>query len=372
MNKKDKPIYVSSPLMPDYEEFTEALRPLWESRMLTNNGTYLRELERAIGNYLNEEYVSVYTNGTLPIMAACHALELTAEVITTPYTFIATSHALKWCGLEPVFVDIDPATGNLDPSKIEAAITEKTSAILPVHVYGQPCDVDSIKRIADKHGLPVIYDAAHAFGVRRDGISVTAFGDLVTLSFHATKVFNTLEGGAIISRTPEMKEKLDRLRNFGFESETEITAVGINAKMDEMRAIFGLHSLRRVNEAIEHRKELALEYNKLLNVPNLITTPEYHENIHYNYSHYPILLRDKKMRENIYNSLKSCNIFPRRYFYPVVTAFPPYDQCPGASEIPNAQSMSERVLCLPIHTSIDSSIVKKISEIILKTIYSNS
>lgn len=362
----DRPLYVTSPLMPDYEEFTDAIRPLWESRHLTNNGTFLREFEKAVGEYLGEEYVTIYSNGTLPLLASFHAFDLKGEVITTPYTFIATAHALRWCGLRPVFVDVDPTTGNLDPSRIEDAITERTSAILPVHVYGRPCDTSGIAEVAKLHNLPVVYDAAHTFGVRNNGKSLTSEGDLATISFHATKVFNTIEGGAVISRDAATKHLLDRLRNFGFESETQITAVGINAKLDEMRAIFGLLNLRKVDDAIEHRKIIAASYHGLLCNSENITLPVFPETIRSNFSHYPVLFRDKTMRDAIYHALKSKEIYPRRYFYPLVTDFAPYSSAPGADNTPTARDMSNRVLCLPIHTAMSVKDAERVAEVILK------
>lgn len=363
-NNIDKPLYVTSPLMPDFREFCDAVRPLWDTRILTNNGHYVKTFEKALGEYLGERYVSVYGNGTLPILAACHALGLKGEVITTPYTFIATSHALTWCGLKPIYIDVDKQTGNMDPTKIEAAITERTCAILPVHVYGRPCDTEAISAIGRKHNLPVVYDAAHAFGVRRNGRSITADGDVVTLSFHATKVFNSIEGGAVICRDAATKNLIDRLRNFGFESETEISAVGINAKLDEMRAIFGLLNLREVDDAINRRKVIAEAYQNALGGIGDISLPEVPKGIRYNYSHYPILLKDKRHRDAVYHALRRSNIFPRRYFYPLVTDFAPYDTASGADCTPIACDMSDRVLCLPLHTAMTSDDVSRISDIV--------
>lgn len=360
---RDKPLYVTSPLMPDYEDFIRAIKPLWDKRFLTNNGEMLREFERKLGEYLGEEYVTVYTNGTLPIMAACHALNLKGEVITTPYTFVATSHALKWCGLKPVYIDVDPTSGNMDPSLIESAITERSSAILPVHVYGQPCDVEAIKRVAEKYSLPVIYDAAHAFGVRQDGVSITAFGDLATLSFHATKVFNTLEGGAIISRSSEMKERLDRLRNFGFVSETSVTDIGINAKMDEMRATFGILNLQKTDEAIKARKTISEQYDMAFEGLNLMRLSK-RNGVRSNYSHYPIFLADQTARDRLYSALREKNIFARKYFYPLVTDFPAYSKEKGAGETPVASNLSQRVLCLPIHPAMTADDIRSVVEIV--------
>lgn len=367
-HNRNNPLYVTSPLMPDYEEFAEAIRPLWDSRILTNNGDYVRSLEKAIGEYLGEEYVSVYANGTLPILAACHALRLKGEVITTPYTFIATSHALRWCSLTPVYVDVNKETGNMDPGKIEEAITERTSAILPVHVYGRPCDTEAIAAVAGKYNLPVIYDAAHAFGVRRDGRSITSAGDLATLSFHATKVFNTIEGGAVICRNAATKNLIDRLRNFGFESETRITAVGINAKLDEMRAIFGLLNLKKLDSAIGRRREITENYNNVLSRSGQISLPTIPQNLSYNYSHYPILFRNKMLRDTVYHTLRENNIFPRRYFYPLVTDFEPYRSAVGADNTPNARNLSDRVLCLPLHAAMTDDDVAKVCDIVLSAL----
>lgn len=363
-DKTDKPLYVTSPLMPDFDEFAEFIKPLWTSRILTNNGQNVKALEKAIGEYLGEKFVSVYANGTLPILAVCRALGLKGEVITTPYTFIATSHALQWSGLQPVFVDIDPRTGNIDPTLIENAITDSTCAILPVHVYGNPCDTDAIDRIAKRNNLPVIYDAAHAFGVKYKGKPITSYGDFATMSFHATKVFNTIEGGAVICRDEATKRQLDYLRNFGFESETEIAAVGINAKLDEMRAAFGLLNLKNVDKAIEIRRHISDTYSSLLkNIPGItfLTRPD---DVRYNFSHYPILLEDKHTRDSVYHVLKSNNIFSRRYFYPLVTDFAPYNSTPGLAGIKVAHDISNRILCLPLHTAVKEDEVQRICRII--------
>lgn len=263
MNKNNI-ITVTSPLLPNLDEFHELLKEIWESKWITNNGSFHQQLEAALRDYLKVPYVSLFTNGTLPLITALQALHITGEVITTPYSFVATTHALWWNGIKPVFVDIDWATGCMDPNKIEAAITPKTTAIMPVHVYGKPCDTKAIQDIADKYGLKVIYDAAHAFGVEQDGISLMNFGDMSTLSFHATKVYNTVEGGALIMHDEKTKKRIDYLKNFGFAGETEVVAPGINSKMDEMRAAYGLLNLKQVDQCIEARHQVAIRYRQAL------------------------------------------------------------------------------------------------------------
>lgn len=358
--------------MPDFDEFTSLIKPLWESKMLTNGGAFVSMFENEVASFLGEKYVSVYSNGTIPLLAAFKALGLKGEVITTPYTFVATAHALIWSGLMPVFVDVDPTTGNLDPFGIQRAITSRTSAILPVHVYGRPCRTEDIDAIARENGLEVIYDAAHAFGVRRNGESITSAGSISTLSFHATKVFNTLEGGAIVCRDEETKLLVDRFRNFGFKSETEVEAVGINAKMDEMRAAFGILNLRNLPEAIMRRQALAEKYANALSDIKGIELPAFDDaDTEYNYSHYPILLPNKAKREDLYASLKSRGIFARRYFYPLVSDFHPYDRCKGAESTPNARLLSDRVLCLPFYPDLIESNFERILSAIRLSIIDN-
>ena len=257
-------ITVTSPLIPPLEEFTPYLEDIWKRKWLTNNGHYHQMLEKSLCDYLKVPYISLFTNGTLPLICALQAMRITGEVITTPYSFVATTHALWWNGIKPVFVDIDPRTGNLDPEKIEAAITPRTTAIMPVHVYGQPCDMERIKQIADTYGLKVIYDAAHAFGVEKDGRSVLKAGDMATLSFHATKVYNTIEGGALVCHDAETKQRIDYIKNFGFANETTVVAPGINGKIDEVRAAYGLVTLKHVDQAIEARKRIAIRYRAAL------------------------------------------------------------------------------------------------------------
>ena len=279
------PITVTSPLLPDLEEFHQELQRIWDSKWITNNGSFHRKLESALCEYLGVPYVSLFTNGTLPLLTALQALKVTGEVITTPYSFVATTHSIWWNGCRPVFVDIDPKTGNIDPDKIEAAITPQTSAIMPVHVYGKPCDTKRIREIADRHGLKVIYDAAHAFGVEVDGESILKAGDMSTLSFHATKVFNTIEGGAMVMHDAETKKQIDFLKNFGFAGETEVVGPGINSKMDEIRSAYGLLNLKQVDAAIEARHQVAIRYREALRGVEGISSFDDMPGVRHNYSY---------------------------------------------------------------------------------------
>lgn len=348
-----KKITVTSPLLPPLEELTPYLEDIWQRKWLTNNGYYHQQLEAALCDYLYVPYISLFSNGTLALITALQALDLEGEVITTPYSFVATSHAIKWNNLTPVFVDIDPTTFNLDPSKIEAAITDKTCAILPVHVYGNPCDHDAIQAIADKHDLKVIYDAAHAFGVKKNGESILNMGELSILSFHATKAYSTIEGGAVVCHSQEMKDKLDRLKNFGFESETEISLCGINAKLNEVQSAFGLVTLKYIDEAIEKRKKIADFYDKHLAAIDGITIFQDESYIEKNYSYYPIIICEDKLgisRDALFDALKRNDIIARRYFYPLITNFKQY--CKGQDELPCADEISNSVICLPIHDGL--------------------
>jgi dTDP-4-amino-4,6-dideoxygalactose transaminase len=312
-------ILVASPLLPDLKLFEQSLKKIWESKWLTNNGDFHKKFEVELCKYLGVKYLSIYTNGTLPILAALQTLKITGEVITTPYSFVATTHALWWNGIKPVFVDIDPVTGNLDPNKIEAAITPKTTAILPVHVYGNPCETKKIKAIADKYGLKVIYDAAHAFGVKVNGKSILNEGDLSTLSFHATKVFSTFEGGALISHNKETKQRIEFLKNFGFANEVTVVGPGINGKMDEARAAYGLLNLRQVDAAIERRKAVAKIYREELKDIRGIRYMSDMKGVRHNYAYFPIFVDEKEFgvsRDALYEGMKKFNVFGRRYFYP--------------------------------------------------------
>ena len=286
----NKQITVTSPLLPDIDEFNAMLKDIWNSKWITNNGQFHKQLEKDLAEYLEVPYVSLFTNGTLPLLTALQALRVTGEVVTTPYSFVATTHCIWWSGCKPVFVDIDPATGNIDPNKIEAAITPKTTAIMPVHVYGKPCDTNRIQEIADKFGLRVIYDAAHAFGVKVNGESILNAGDMSTLSFHATKVYNTLEGGAMVMHDEATKKRIDYLKNFGFAGETEVIAPGINSKVDEVRAAYGILNLRQVDAAIEARHQVAIKYREALIDIDGITFMNDMEGVRHNYSYFPIFI----------------------------------------------------------------------------------
>lgn len=362
-------ITVTSPLLPDLDEFHELLKEIWDSKWITNNGSFHKKLEAALCEYLKVPYVSLFTNGTLPLLTALQALRITGEVITTPYSFVATTHALWWNGIKPVFVDIDPRTGNLDPNKIEAAITPKTTAILPVHVYGKPCDVDAIQAIADKYGLKVIYDAAHAFGVEVNGESILNAGDMSTLSFHATKVFNTIEGGAMVMHDAKTKQRIDYLKNFGFAGETEVVGPGINSKMDEIRSAYGLLNLQQVDDAINARKKVALTYRDALRDVPGITFWNDMPGVKHNYSYFPIFVNAQQYgmtRDELYNKLKAHNILGRRYFYPLISTFSTYRALESAriDNLPEAIKLANTVICLPMHHALTQEECNKVIQVI--------
>ena len=366
---EERQITVTSPLLPDLGELDELLKDIWRRKWITNNGHYHQELERALGEYLKVPYVSLFTNGTLPLITALQALRVTGEVITTPYSFVATTHALWWNGIKPVFVDIDPATGNMDPTKIESAITPRTTAIMPVHVYGRLCDTRGIQEVADKYGLRVIYDAAHAFGVEVDGESVLRAGDMSTLSFHATKVYNTVEGGALVMRDEQTKKRIDYLKNFGFAGETEVVAPGINSKMDEVRAAYGLLNLRQVDAAIEARRRVAVRYREALRGVEGITFFDDVPGVRHNYSYFPIFVDAEKYgmtRDALYFKMRDRGVLGRRYFYPLISAFSTYRGLESArpENLPNATRMAESVICLPMHHALTEEDVDKILEVI--------
>ena len=358
-------ITVTSPLLPPLEEFKPYLEDIWRRKWLTNNGYYHKELENALCEYLGVPYISLFTNGTLPLICALQALRITGEVITTPYSFVATTHALWWNGIKPVFVDIDRRTGNIDPEKIEAAITPKTTAIMPVHVYGQPCEMECIQEIANTYGLKVIYDAAHAFGVEKEGKSLLAAGDMSTLSFHATKVYNTVEGGALVCHDAQTKQRIDYLKNFGFANETTVVAPGINGKMDELRAAYGLLSLKHVDEAIAKRKQVALRYREALRQARGITFFEDRPGVKHNYSYFPIFINEKEYgmsRDALYEKMKTAGVYGRRYFYPLISTFSTYRGLESArpSNLPNAHKMAEEVICLPMHHGLSEEDVDRV------------
>ena len=366
----NKKLTVTSPLLPELDDFIEDLKNIWESKWITNNGDYHKKLEKALAEYLKVPYVSLFTNGTLPLMTALQAMRITGEVITTPYSFVATTHSIWWNGCKPVFVDINPKTGNIDPDKIEAAITPRTTAIMPVHVYGKPCDTKAIQEIADKYGLKVIYDAAHAFGVEVNGESILNAGDISTLSFHATKVFNTIEGGAMIMHDEKTKKRIDDLKNFGFHDEVTVVAPGINSKMDEMRAAYGLLNLQQVDKAIEARHHVAIKYRNALRDVDGITFFEDMYGVKHNYSYFPIFIDAEKYgmtRDELYEKMKLQNVLGRRYFYPLISEFSTYRGLESASRenLPNAHKMADSVICLPMHHALSDEDIHRTLECIL-------
>ena len=372
--KDNNQILVTSPLLPDLHVFNQSLQQIWDSKWITNNGSFHQQLEKALAEYLGVEYISLFTNGTLPLITALQALGLTkGEVITTPYSFVATSHSIWWNQLTPVFVDIEEETCGMDPSKIEAAITENTVAIMPVHCYGKPCKTEQIDAIAKAHNLRVIYDAAHAFGVNVNGESILNAGDISTLSFHATKVYNTIEGGALICHSAEMKHQIDNLKNFGFRGEVTVEAPGINGKMDEMRSAYGLLNLKQVDAAIEARQKVANQYRKALRNVKGIRFFDDMPGVRHNYSYFPIFIDESQYgmsRDALYEKLKANNIYGRRYFYPLITAFDPYKDYPSAQpeNLPVATKVANQVLCLPMHHALSEEDVERIANIILRTL----
>lgn len=367
----NKPLNVTSPLLPDLDEFSQMLKVIWESKWITNNGYFHQQLEEALCAYLKVPYISLFTNGTLPLLTALQALRVSGEVITTPYSFVATTHSIWWNGLRPVFVDIDPSNCGMDPDRIEAAITPRTTAIMPVHCYGKPCDIVRIQQIADKYGLKVIYDAAHCFGVEVNGKSILEYGDISTLSFHATKVYNTVEGGAMVVHDAATKQRIDYLKNFGFESETEVIAPGINSKLDEVRAIYGLLNLRQVDQAIEARHRVAIRYREALRSVHGIRYFDDMPGVRHNYSYFPIFVEASSYgmsRDELFNKLRQHNIISRRYFYPLISTFSTYRGLPSATSenLPNATRIANEVICLPIHHELSNEDVDKVIEVIVK------
>lgn len=370
MNEAQKPIYVTVPTLPPLEEFIPYLREIWANKWLTNNGPFHQQLEAELCRYLGVEHLSLFTNGTIALVTALQTLRITGEVITTPYSFVATSHSLLWNSLKPVFVDIDPATFNLDPAGIEAAITPRTTAILPVHTYGGPCAVEEIQRIADNYGLRVIYDAAHAFGVSYRGSSLLRHGDLSVLSFHATKVFNTFEGGAIVCPDAKTKQRVDFLKNFGFADEVTVTAPGINGKMSEVNAAFGLLQLKHVDAAVKARQVVDATYRRELSNVRGVELPAAPPDAIRNFSYFPILVQDSYplARDQLYAKLRAHGVFARRYFYPLISDMPMYRGLPSAApeRLANARDVSSRVLCLPIYGELadeeQALVIKLIAE----------
>ncbi len=357
-------------MLPSLAEFHELLKEIWDSKWITNNGQFHKQLEQALCEYLKVPYISLFTNGTLPLLTALQALRITGEVITTPYSFVATTHAIWWNGCKPVFVDIDPSNCGIDPDRIEAAITPHTTAIMPVHCYGNPCDTERIQAIADKYGLKVIYDAAHAFGVEVDGESVLKQGDMSTLSFHATKVYNTAEGGALIVKDAETKKRVDYLKNFGFAGETEVVAPGINSKMDEIRAALGLLNLKQVDAAIEKRHQVAVKYREALRNVKGIRFFDDMPGVKHNYSYFPIFVNAEEYgmtRDELYFKMRDQDVYGRRYFYPLISTFSTYCGLESArtENLPNATRIANEVICLPMHHGLNDEDMGRILEIIV-------
>jgi len=365
----NKQLTVTAPLLPNLDEFQTMLKEIWASKWITNNGQFHKQLEAELCKYLKVPYISIFTNGTLPLLTALQALRITGEVITTPYSFVATTHSLWWNGIKPVFVDIEEATCGIDPDKIEAAITPRTTAIMPVHCYGKPCNTKRIQEIADKYGLKVIYDAAHAFGVEVNDESILNAGDISTLSFHATKVYNTIEGGAMIMHDAETKQRVDYLKNFGFENETTVVAPGINGKVDEMRAAYGLLNLKLVDAAIAARQKVAQIYRKeLRGVPGVRFFDDM-PCVRHNYSYFPIFIKAEEFgmtRDELYFKMKEQNVLGRRYFYPLISEFSTYRGLPSAApeNLPVATRIANEVICLPMHHELSEQDIERVLDCI--------
>ena len=367
----EKRITVTSPLLPSLDEFNEMLKEIWASKWVTNMGQFHKQLEQSLCEYLKVPYISLFTNGTLPLLTALQALHIRGEVITTPYSFVATTHSIWWNGCHPVFVDIEEETCGMNPDRIEAAITPNTTAILPVHCYGRPVKMNRIQEIADKYGLKVIYDAAHAFGVTADGESVLNAGDLSTLSFHATKVFNTLEGGALVMHDEQTKKRIDYLKNFGFAGETEVVGPGINSKMDEVRCAYGLLNLKQVEDAIQKRHLVAERYREALRGVSGIRFFDDMPGVRHNYSYFPIFVNASGYgctRDELYLKMREHGVFGRRYFYPLISTFSTYRNLPSATpeNLPVATKMAEEVICLPMHHELSEDDLTRIISLIVK------
>jgi dTDP-4-amino-4,6-dideoxygalactose transaminase len=363
------PIYVTQPVLPPLEEFMPYLQEIWDNKILTNGGPFHQQLEKALCDYLGVKHLALFSNGTLGLVTALQALRVTGEVITTPYSFVATAHSLLWNGIKPVFADVHPDTLNIDPQKIEAAITPQTTAIMPVHCYGHPCDVEAIQKIADNYNLRVIYDAAHAFGVQDDGGSILRHGDLSVLSFHATKVFNTFEGGAIVCPDAKTKQRIDHLKNFGFVDETTVVAPGINGKMSEINAAFGMLQLKHVDLALARRKSIDAVYREALkDVPGIRCVRDTGEQVA-NHSYFPILVEGDYpiSRDALYQKLRNNNIYARRYFYPLISEFPMYRGMSSShrDNLPVASNAAQKVLCLPIYPALNSKDQQKVIDLII-------
>lgn len=368
-DKQDKSIFITQPAMPPLEEFTGMLKQIWDNKILTNGGPFHVRFEQEIADYLGVKYISLFSNGTLALITALQALKVSGEVITTPFSFVATTHAIWWNGIRPVFADIEPERCNMDPERIEAAITPQTTAIMPVHVYGNPCDVDKIQQVADAYGLKVIYDACHAFGVQLDGRSIMNFGDLSVLSFHATKVFNTFEGGAIVCHDEITKKRIDFLKNFGYDGELRVVAPGINAKMNELQAAFGLLQLKYVDQAIARRKTISNLYKESLAGMSGLSFPGEMKGVQYNYPYFPVYIDEEKFgtsRDALNEFLKEHQVYGRRYFYPLISQFPTYKGLPSAApaNLPVAERRARQIYCLPLYPNLELSDVERICTLV--------
>jgi len=366
---ENKPVYVTQPALPPLEDFIASVKQIWDSKILTNNGPFHQQFEKELAEYLGVKYVSVFANGTLALVTALNVLRVTGEVITTPYSFVATTHSLWWNNIKPVFVDIESGFMNLDPKKIEAAITPQTTAIMPVHVYGNPCNVDEIQKIADIYGLKVIYDAAHAFGVKLNGDSILNYGDLSVLSFHATKTFNTVEGGAIICNDEKTKKRIDFLKNFGFADEITVIAPGINAKMNELQAAYGLIQLKHIDKYIAKREDVTNYYRDGLSGIRGLRIINDVESVKHSYAYFPVFIDSSEYgysRDEVYEKLKSKNIFGRRYFYPLISQFPAYRGLLSArtGNLPVATKIAEQVICLPIYPDLETKDIDRVIDIL--------
>ena len=364
-----KPIYVTEPYLPPLDEFTPYLEQIWENKRVTNKGPFHDQLEEELCSFLGVKHISLFCNGTIALLVAMKALRLTGEIITTPYTFVATTHAIKWNGLTPVFVDIEEHSCNIDPGKIENAITDKTTGIMPVHVYGVPCNIEEIQNIADKYDLKVIYDAAHAFGVKENGSSILNAGDLSVLSFHGTKVFNTFEGGAIVSQSKKMKRRIDDLKNFSFHDELSVTGLGINGKMNEVQAAIGLLQLKYIKHAFKARNKVHKFFrSRLKDIPGL-RFQDIPSGVDYNFSYFPVFINEEKFgisRDGLFDLLIQRGINARRYFYPIVSEFPIYRGLNSSkpSNLINSHLIARQVICLPIYPELSHDMVKRIVSII--------
>jgi len=363
-----KTTFVNQPFLPPLGEFLPYLEQIWSNKLLTNGGPFHQQLEEKLCEYLGVEHIALFTNATIALVTALQSLRITGEVITTPYSFVATSHSLLWNGIKPVFVDIDPDSLNIDPKRIESAITPQTTAILAVHCYGHPCDVESIQKIADTYNLRVIYDAAHAFGVKCHCGSVLGHGDLSVLSFHATKVFNTFEGGAIICPDEKTKIRIDKLKNFGYDGETSVVATGINGKMSEFNAALGLLQLEYIDRAVKARKEIDFAYrNGLAGVEGIYCLSGTGEMVA-NYAYFPILINDEYTldRDGLYEKMKENGVHPRRYFFPLISEFPMYRGLTSShcANLPVATKAASQVLCLPIYPDLALGKVEEICNFI--------